>query len=65
MAEEEKKEFNIDEGLEKLEEINGRLARQDITLNESISLYREGTLLAAKCLEHLQGVEKELEIVNE
>ena len=65
MAEKKEKDFDIDEGLAKLEEINSRLAGREITLNESIALYKEGTLLAAKCLEHLQGVEKELEIVNE
>lgn len=57
-------EFNVDEGLKRLEEINQKLAESTITLEESIRLYNEGTQLAAKCKEHLEGVEKELKIVN-
>ncbi|MBR4541817.1 MAG: exodeoxyribonuclease VII small subunit [Lachnospiraceae bacterium] len=57
-------EFNIDRALDRLEEINNRLSEQDIALNESIELYKEGTLLASKCKEQLQGIEKELKILN-
>ena len=57
-------EFNIDRALDRLEEINNRLSEQDIELNESIELYKEGTLLASKCKEQLQGIEKELKILN-
>ena len=57
--------FNIDEALERLEEINNKLSEKDIALNESIELYKEGTLLASKCKEQLQGIEKELIILNE
>ena len=58
-------EFNIDNALNRLEEINRKLSEKDIPLNESIELYKEGTLLAAKCQEQLQGIEKELKILNE
>ena len=61
---EENGRFNVDEGLKRLEEINQMLAQSNITLEESIRLYNEGTQLAAKCKEHLEGVEKELQIVN-
>lgn len=61
---EEKKEFNIDEELNRLEEINNKLRDPEISLNDSLKLYNEGTLLAAKCQEHLTGVEKELQILN-
>ncbi len=57
--------FNIDEALERLEEINNKLSEKDIALNESIELYKEGTMLASKCKEQLQGIEKELKILNE
>ena len=57
-------EFNIDRALDRLEEINNRLSEQDIALNESIELYKEGSLLASKCKEQLQGIEKELKILN-
>ena len=45
----ENEEFNIDEALNRLEEINDRLSEKDIALNESIELYKEGTILASKC----------------
>lgn len=65
MSTENKETFNIDEALSRLEEINKKLSEKDIALNESIELYKEGTLLAAKCQEQLQGIEKELKIINE
>ena len=65
MAKEKEERFDIDEGLKRLEEINNKLAEADLPLDESIRLYKEGTLLAAKCQEELTGVEKELEIVNQ
>ena len=57
--------FNIDEALEKLEEINNRLSDKDISLEESLKLYNEGTVLAQKSRDHLADVEKQLQIVNE
>lgn len=57
--------FDIDKALERLEIINDKLSQKDIPLNESIELYKEGTLLAAKCKERLTGIEKELKILNE
>lgn len=58
-------EFNIDKALERLEEINRELAGQDIELARSLELYKEGTSLAAKCKEHLEGVETQLQIINQ
>ncbi len=60
----EKKAFHIDEELKHLEEINQKLARTETTLEEALELYKEGTVLAAECKKHLEGVEKELEIIN-
>ena len=62
---EDKKEFNVDEGLKKLEEINRKLSEKDITLEESLKLYNEGVKLAQACRENLEGVEKELKIIND
>ncbi len=60
----EQKTFNIDDALNELEEINRKLSAKEISLDESIRLYNDGTVLATKCQEHLAGVEKELKIVN-
>ncbi len=64
MAEKDK-EFDVDEALERLEEINSKLASGEQALTESIDLYKEGVTLANKCKEHLEGVEQELQIINQ
>ena len=56
--------FSVDEALDRLEEINRKLEEKDITLQDSLTLYKEGTELAAKVKARLVGVEKELEIIN-
>ena len=61
----ENEEFNIDRAFDRLDEINNKLGAQDILLSESIELYKEGTILASKCKEQLQGIEKELKILNQ
>ena len=61
---ENKEKFNVDEALKKLEEINTKLSGKDILLDEALKLYQEGSKLAAQCKEHLEGVEKELQILN-
>ena len=64
MADKGNKDFNVDEALNRLDEINKQLADKDIALNDSLELYKEGTMLAARCQEHLVGVEKTLQIIN-
>ncbi len=63
-AKKKEEQFNVDEAMDRLEEINRQLSENELDLNESLELYREGTLLAAKCKEHLVGVEKQLEIIE-
>ncbi|MBO4864463.1 MAG: exodeoxyribonuclease VII small subunit [Eubacterium sp.] len=67
MAESKKKneEFNIETALARLEEINGELTKSGTTLKDSMALYKEGVELAEKCKENLEGVEKEIQILNE
>lgn len=60
----EKKEFNVDQAMNELEEINNKLSAPDIDLKESLELYKKGVTLANECKQHLMGVEKELEIIN-
>ncbi len=56
--------FDIDKALARLNEINRLLSSANIRLYDAIDLYKEGTLLAAKCEEELQGIEKTLNIVR-
>ena len=56
--------FNVDEAFERLNQINERLADKEIPLSESLSLYKEGVELAAKCKEQLAGVETQLKEIE-
>ena len=60
----EKAVFNVDEALDRLEEINKKLEEKDVSLQDSLLLYKEGTELAAKVKERLVGVEKELQLIG-
>ena len=42
----EDKDFDVDEALDRLEEINSKLAAGDMSLAESKNLYKEGVELA-------------------
>lgn len=61
----ENEKFDVDAAMDRLEEINTRLSQQDTKLNEALELYREGTVLAARCKEELTGIEKELSIIED
>ena len=67
-AQKEKKQeeapFNVDAALDRLEEINQQLEEKELSLQDSLTLYKEGTELAAKVKARLVGVEKELQILN-
>lgn len=61
---ENNKDFNIEEAFKRLEEINTKLESPQISLKESLELYSEGVKLVACCKENLEGVEKEIQILN-
>ncbi|HAW15233.1 MAG: exodeoxyribonuclease VII small subunit [Clostridiales bacterium] len=60
----QEKKFNVEESMNRLEEINRELSKSDIALEDSLKLYKEGVELAKKCKEHLEGVKKELEVIR-
>lgn len=55
----------VEKAFERLEEINARLEAEDTGLKEALELYSEGVRLAASCRDKLEGVEKEIKILNE
>lgn len=55
----------IEEAFERLEEINRLLENPETSLKDSLSLYSEGVKLVNACKENLEGVEKEIQILNE
>lgn len=60
----EKEKINIDEALDRLDEINQKLSDKDIALSDAIALYQEGVKVAAACKENLAGLEKTLETIT-
>jgi exodeoxyribonuclease VII small subunit len=58
------KEFDVEQGLSRLQEINTKLSEGDLPLGEAMKLYKEGVELANKCKENLEGVKTEIKVIN-
>ena len=58
-------ELTLDETFEKLETAIGRLEQEDVSLEESFKLYKEGMELIKSCNAKLDKVEKEVLKLNE
>lgn len=59
------KEQTLDQSFEKLEEMIGKLEQEDISLEESFKLYKEGMKLIKACNDKIDKVEKEVLKLNE
>ncbi|MCM1288409.1 MAG: exodeoxyribonuclease VII small subunit [Clostridium sp.] len=57
--------FVIEDAFERLSEINKSLEAEGTSLDEALKLYGEGVKLVNACKENLEGVEKEIQILNE
>lgn len=57
-------ERNLEEALKRIEEIIGEMEKQDITLADSLRLYKEGVELTAHCREAITDVEKEIQVLE-
>lgn len=55
----------IEEAFERLSEINKALEDPQVGLKESLDIYAEGVKLVSACKANLEGVEKEIQILNE
>ena len=60
-----KEDIVIEEVMERLDEICAKLENEKTSLKEAMALYTEGVKLAALARENLEGVEKEIKILNE
>ncbi len=56
--------FVIEEAFTRLEEINKSLENPDTSLKDSLIFYEEGVKLVNACRENLEGIEKEIQILN-
>ncbi len=56
--------FVIEEAFTRLEDINKSLENPDTSLKDSLIFYEEGVKLVNACRENLEGIEKEIQILN-
>ncbi len=61
----EKKNKNIDEMFQELEELIKELEKEDITLEDSFSLYTKGMATIKTCSEKVEMIEKQVLQLNE
>lgn len=54
------KEMTLEQAFEKLEESIGKLEQEDISLEDSFKIYREGMKLIQTCNEKIDQVEKQV-----
>lgn len=55
----------LEQSLEQLDLIMGKLEKEDISLEDSFSLYQEGMKLLKSCNESIDRVEKQLMTLEE
>lgn len=63
--EENKKDGNLEQSMQELEQVMEALGRPEITLEESFALYKKGMDLLLTCNRAIDKVEKELMILEE
>ena len=54
---------SFEESLKKLEEIVAKLERGDLSLEDSVRLFEEGTRLSAECRKQLEDAEGKVELL--
>lgn len=59
------KERTFEDSIVKLDEIVQELAEEEVTLEQSLEMYKEGMLLVNYCNTAIDKIEKELEIIKE
>ena len=59
-----KKEMKFEEALNKLAEINENLSAEDISLEDSVKLFKEGVELTKLCQKKLDDAKQEIEQIE-
>ena len=59
-----KKEMKFEEALNKLAEINEKLSAEDISLEDSVKLFKEGVELTKLCQKTLDDAKQEIEQIE-
>ena len=55
----------IDEKLKKLEELSTKLDSEDVTLDEGVKIFEEGTLIAKECYKELTDVKGKIYVLKQ
>ncbi len=63
--EEKKEKFQLEAAFDRVEEVLEKLGDQDVSLEESFTLYREGMQLLKQCNEQIDRVEKQMLEIDE
>ena len=58
-----KKKMTYEEALKRIEEITTMLEGEEVSLEQSIELYKEGTLLLAFCGEKLKDAQQQVSLL--
>ena len=64
MTSSKKKELDFETSIARLEEIVSILERNDISLEESIRLFEEGTALSLQCSRKLDAAEQKITMIT-
>ncbi len=60
-----KKKLTFEQSLEKLEDIVCKMETEELNIEKSLSLYKEGIELALSCSENLKNYEKEIFVLKQ
>ena len=63
-TENKEEKFIVEDAFVRIEEIIKTLEEPETKLSNAMELYKEGVILSEKCRDNLEGVEKEIKILN-
>jgi len=65
MANKEIENLTLEEAFDKIENLMDEMSGEDIALDKSFDLYKEGMELLKHCSEKIELVEKQVQMINE
>ena len=63
-TENKEEKFIVEDAFVRIEEIIKALEEPETKLSNAMELYKEGVILSEKCRDNLEGVEKDIKILN-
>ncbi len=56
--------YDLEAAMKRLDEVAGKLSRENISLEDSLSLYEEGVALVKHCTAKLESVERKINVLR-